>query len=375
MTPAPVVLHLIDGFGIGGAQQRFFNDLEHLGPPFEHWPCAVFEENGTGVQGTRVAVPRRTLGARHLRGLPVAVATLAKMLRDTPSIRVVHTQLFAADTVGRVGGMLCGRAVISTVQASIYEPESGLYSRWRHEVDRVTARVAARVVAVSEYVRQSVHRRLDVPLDRIVVIHNTVDTERVRPDARRRMEARAALGLADATFAWLTVGRLHPAKGLADLLDAFAGASPSRRDAVLLIAGRGPQLAELEARARDLNVAERVRFLGERGDVVSLLDATDGFAFPSYSEGLPVSLLEAMAMEKPCVASRIGPHEEVITDDECGRLIAPRDSASLAAAMTAIQDDPGIARRLGSAGRRRVEAGFEARRGARSLMDLYATLC
>jgi glycosyltransferase involved in cell wall biosynthesis len=216
MSERPIVLHLIDSYGVGGAQQRYFNDLEHLGPPFEHWPCAVFAENGGAPQGARLTLPMRSLGLERLRSLPVAWASLMTLLRKNPAIRLIHTQLFAADTIGRVAGRLSGLPVVSTIQASIYEPDSGLYSRRRHTVDSLTARWATtQLVAVSDFVRRSVNVRLGVPLDRIVVIPNTVDTEVVRPNAARRMAARSELALGDSTFVWLNVGRLHPAKGLA----------------------------------------------------------------------------------------------------------------------------------------------------------------
>ena len=384
MAGPPIVLHLIDSFGVGGAQQRYFNDLEHLGPPFEHWPCAVFAQDGAAAQGARLTMPMRSLGLRRLRGLPLAFASLMKLLRENPAISVIHTQLFAADTIGRIAGRLNGIPVVSTIQSSMYEPDSGLYSGWRHRIDRWTARWTTQVVAVSDFVRRSTNVRLAVPLDKIVLIPNAVDTRVVHPDAARRAKARAELGLTPGTpgvspgvndvFVWLNVGRLHPAKGLAYLIDALARIVPAHPKTLLLVAGPGPQLGELERQALARGVADHIRFLGERGDVLALFDAADAFVFPSLSEGLPVSVIEVMAMKKPCVVSRIGPHEELVADRESGLLALPRDDRSLAAAMTAIQDDPMLARRLGEAARLRVEQAFDARTGADRLMDLYASL-
>ena len=376
MAGPPIILHLIDSFGVGGAQQRYFNDLEHLGPPFEHWPCSVFAQNGAAPQGARLTMPMRSLGLRRLRGLPLALVSLMKLLRENPAISVIHTQLFAADTIGRIAARLTGLPVVSTIQSSMYEPDSGLYSGWRHRIDRWTARWTTRVVAVSDFVRRSTNVRLAVPLDKIVLIPNSVDTQVVYPDAARRAKARAELGIPgiNDVFVWLNVGRLHPAKGLACLIDAFARIVPAHPKTLLLVAGPGPQLGELERQAAARGVADRVRFLGERTDVLALFDAADAFVFPSLSEGLPVSVIEAMAMKKPCVVSRIGPHEELVTDRESGLLALPRDDQSLAAAMTAIQDDPLLALRLGEAARLRVEQAFDARRGADRLMELYASL-
>jgi glycosyltransferase involved in cell wall biosynthesis len=174
---------------------------------------------------------------------------------------------------------------------------------------------------------------------------------------------------------WLNVGRLHPAKGLVYLIDAFALIVPAHPKMVLLVAGRGPQLDELERRARSRGVTDQIRFLGERSDVLALIDAADGLVFPSLSEGLPVSVLEAMAMQKACVASRIGPHEELIADRESGMLVALRDSDSLAAAMAAVQNEPALASGLAHKARRRATEEFDARRGADRLTELYVNLC
>jgi glycosyltransferase involved in cell wall biosynthesis len=162
---------------------------------------------------------------------------------------------------------------------------------------------------------------------------------------------------------------------LAFLLDALALLVSARSSTLLLIAGGGPQLPELQRQAAALGVADRVRFMGERTDVLALLDAADGFVFPSLSEGLSVSLLEAMAMEKPCVVSKIGPNQEVITERESGIFASPQDRESLAEAMAAIQDDRAFAARLGQTARRRVTEAFDARAGANQLMQLYASLC
>jgi glycosyltransferase involved in cell wall biosynthesis len=141
----------------------------------------------------------------------------------------------------------------------------------------------------------------------------------------------------------------------------------------LLIAGGGPQLHELEALANALNVSSRVHFLGDRDDVTALFDASDAFVFPSLSEGLPVSLLEAMAMNKPVVASRIGPHEEVVEDNVSGLLVTTGDSHALASAMMRLQSEHLLRERLVAAAKTRV-VHFDAIGGATALTALYTRI-
>jgi glycosyltransferase involved in cell wall biosynthesis len=369
----PTVLHVIDTLGTGGAQRRLFNDLRHFGPRFEHRVCTLFGETDSfGSEVADLGIPVTCLGLGRLADLPLGVARLASWLRRERRIALVHSQLFNADTVARPASVLTGRPVVSTTQAAIYEPDSGLNSTWRRMVDRVSGRAVRRFVAVSSFVRRSLCTRLAVPWERVTVIPNSVDVARVTPDPVRRRQTRTRLGLADDAFAWITVGRLNAPKGYQFLIEAMALVVGRRPDTRLLLVGSGPDQAALEAISRAHGLNGAVQFMGDRGDVVDLLDAADGFVFPSVSEGLPLALLEAMAMEKPCVASRIGPHEELIEHARSGVLVTPRAVGELAEGMVFVQADATRGRALGREARARAARDFEASRCAHALEDLYA---
>jgi glycosyltransferase involved in cell wall biosynthesis len=369
-----MVLHLIDSFGLGGAQQRYFNDLRYLTPSLQHRACAVFGNAKEAPQAAGLEQPLSSLQLEQLSDLPAGLRRLVRVLRSDPSIKLIHTQLFSADILGRIAGALCGRVVVSTVQSAVYEPDSGLNSRWRYWTDRSTANLVSHFIAVSKFVGESVHRRLSVPTEKITVMPNTVDVKIVKPESQRRSQHRKVLDIPDGTFVWMTVGRLHPAKGYEYLLKAAAQVVKVRPSTILLMVGSGAQLPDLQARVADLEIGGHVRFLGDRADVQDLLDASDGFVFTSLSEGLPVSLLEAMAMRKACVASRIGPHEELIDDRVSGLLTPPRNSTALAESMCTVQDQPELRSRLAAAAQDRVIHHFAAQAGAARLAALYDTL-
>jgi glycosyltransferase involved in cell wall biosynthesis len=118
-----------------------------------------------------------------------------------------------------------------------------------------------------------------------------------------------------------------------------------------------------------------VDLVGEVADVRPYLRAASAFAFPSWAEGLPNALLEAMAMRLPCVDSDIGPIRDAIRDGEEGLLVPVRDSGKLAVALTAILSRPDLAARLGCAARKRVEAEFSLEREVDRLEALYRELC
>jgi glycosyltransferase involved in cell wall biosynthesis len=138
--------------------------------------------------------------------------------------------------------------------------------------------------------------------------------------------------------------------------------------------GDGPLRAELEALTADLNLTDRVRFLGSRDDVAALLVAADVAVLSSRSEGLSLALLEAMAAGKPVVATRVGGNPEVLTDGETGRLVPPADPEALAAALLEVLDQPGQAAALGRAARSRVVERFSLRGMVTQYEQVYERL-
>jgi glycosyltransferase involved in cell wall biosynthesis len=171
----------------------------------------------------------------------------------------------------------------------------------------------------------------------------------VSRDAHARLAAE--LGVAPETRLVGAVGRLHPAKDHANLLRAFRLIAESVPDVVLVIVGGGALREELEAFAAEQGVADRVRFLGDRGDVRELLRGFDLLAMSSRTEGYSVVLVEASAVGLPIVATRVGGNAEIVRDGVSGLIVPPSDPAALAAGMRALLDDTARATRMGEAGR------------------------
>jgi glycosyltransferase involved in cell wall biosynthesis len=167
----------------------------------------------------------------------------------------------------------------------------------------------------------------------------------------------------------VTVARLSPEKDVATLLRAAA--NPDAAGLHVEIAGAGPCLPELQRLAQELGVGERVRFLGEVRDVAALLARASVFVLPSASEGISLTLLEAMARGLPVVATRVGGNPEVVREGETGLLVPPHDPPALAAALLRVRQDPEWGERLGKAGRRRVEQCFDVRRMVAAYEVLY----
>jgi len=239
---------------------------------------------------------------------------------------------------------------------------------WRDMPRLFAAPATDAVIAVSKGVRDVFLARYPrFPVERTVIIDNGVPLpgpgggEPLR-DLRRPGHA----------LLFLTA-RLDPVKDLETLLRAVAIARRTT-PVQLAIAGDGPEREKLAVLARDLGIADEVAFLGFRDDAVRLYAAADMFVLSSITEGMSLSMLEAMAAGLPVVATNVGGNSQVVREGETGLLVAPRDPAALAAAICRLSTDAGLRSRMGAAGRERVEQHFSLRTTTRRYLAVYERL-
>lgn len=172
-----------------------------------------------------------------------------------------------------------------------------------------------------------------------------IDTQRFRDQTVDKTTVRRSLGLPDGAVVVISVGGLVAAKNVLLSIRALAqAANPSMH---LLVCGTGPELRHLRATTKDLGVAEQVHFLGFRSDIPQLLQAADIFLFTSRREGLPRSLMEAMAAGLPCVVSRIRGNVDLLTHGEGGFLLALDDVSGFADSLNALAGDEDLRRSMG----------------------------
>ncbi len=171
----------------------------------------------------------------------------------------------------------------------------------------------------------------------------------------------------------LFVGRLAAMKGVPVLLEAFASVLERHPDATLTLIGDGPERDTIEARAVTLGITGAAQFSGYQNqvEVARALAVADIFALPSFAEGVPVVLMEAMATGLPVVATRIAGIPELVDDGQSGLIVPPGDAGAFAEALNALLDDAARRARMGEAGRNRVSAHFESSREAEKLADLF----
>ena len=261
---------------------------------------------------------------------------------------------------------LPGAHLVVHLQGQLLSMPSNRFKRLTPAVETVSRFVARRADTVRVVSRQIAREAVaaGVKPDRIVVVPSRCDVELFDPD--RWQDAGEAVRSSfrgdPAAPVVGFLGSLNASKGV-DVLIAASSRLAQRRSVRLAVAGDGPLRPDLDR--VEASGALPISCLGRLGssDVPAFLAAVDVLAVPSYDEGLPRAVLEAMAMRVPVVASSVGGIPEAIEEERSGLLVPPGDDEALATALERVLDDPDLASRLGSAGRRRVIDQFEARAG------------
>ncbi len=277
--------------------------------------------------------------------------------------RVVLTYLWFSNTIGRIAAWCAGIRPVISFELNVYDR---VKSRRQFFADRVLSHFCSRIIAVSQSSRESLVRHGIRP-ESIMLLQNSIACGAAPGMGRDNM--RESLGIAEGEFIFLFIGRLVRQKGADILLDAFA----TIPDGTLLIVGAGEEESELKRQASVLHLGRRVKFLGSRRDLANLFLIADVFVIPSRWEGIPMVLLAAMAAGKTIVASDIPGIAEVVSDGAQGILVAPEDSAGLAAAFIRLRRDPELRERLAMAAHTRAK-DFSIDRYCEKLLAIIESL-
>jgi glycosyltransferase involved in cell wall biosynthesis len=243
----------------------------------------------------------------------------------------------------------------------------------RRIANRILSRVTDKIVAVSESIKEDIIKYDKIDPSKILVIHNGVDISKFAPDGRFH-DIRKEFAITDSDVVIGFIGRLVPAKGIEYLIDAFSHLERNLKNIKLLIVGHGSLLDRLRERAHEHSINGSVLFTGERHDIPDILSGIDIFVMPSVAEGLPNSLLEAMAMRKPIIATSVGGIPEVIRNGINGLLVPPRNAESIITAIKKLLDKRHLAKKMGQSARYFVEENLSIQATARKWESLYISL-
>lgn len=370
MTPPPHqhrplrILWLIKGLGPGGAEQllvsaarvadhqRFHYEVAYLRPDKTQLVPALSQ---AGVKAQRLA------GGRFLWPL-----TLRKLMGR---FDIVHSHSPMPAGVARIVARTLPRArrpVLVSTEHNVWDN----FARPTRLLNALTARRDARRWAVSGQVLRSMWPKLRSGA--AVLVHGIVLSDQ-EPEAGTRERVRKELGIADDAVVSLTVANLRKEKDYPNLLEAARIALAANPSLVFLAVGQGQLAEDIAALHDELGLGDRFKLLGYRSDVPDLLAAVDIFTLSSTSEGLPVSIMEAMNAGLPVVATAVGGVPEAVTDGESGVVVPPRNSQALAEALLRLAENPDLRRRMGTAGKR-LSTRFDIRTAVKVQQDAYAEL-
>ncbi|MBS0260691.1 MAG: GT4 family glycosyltransferase PelF [Planctomycetes bacterium] len=355
------VVHLVIALQFGGLEKVVYDLVRFANRQrFDVHVLCLGEVGALGASFAAAGIQVESLGV-HGSGAFSAIRAARKRLRQLrPDI--LHTHNLAAHIVGSIAAKLSGVPVVIQTRHGMHESH-GLKQNLSN---RLATRFTDCMVAVSGSTAEVALEKDHIPRARLEIIRNGVDLELYRQRVGKPLPK---------TSRAIHAARLdHATKDQRTLLRAMRLVVNQCPDFQLQIAGDGADRPFLESLCDELNLRPNVTFLGFRHDVHALLPEADVFVLSSVTEGLPMTLLEAMACGLPVISTNVGGIPELVTDSETGLLVPPQSPELLAAALLELIRDPARAETLGRAGRHRVEQTFDIRRVTAQYEELYLRL-
>lgn len=360
MREKPLIAHVLYRLDTGGMEQVAISIINHTDQRYRH---AVIGLAGIGALRNRIAnqtVPCLSLDKRPGKDWGCYFRLWRTLRRLKPDL--VQTYNIGTLDIAPVARLAGVRRVVHAEHGRDVTDPQGAHRRYR-AMRRWLQPFISRYLAISSDLETWLRQDVGIAPAKVACIPNGIDIARCAGSAASR-EHRPLLGAfaPPGTLVVVNVGRLDPVKDQAGLIEAFkilCDASPATASHLrLVIVGEGVYRGTLEARIDEFGLRDRVCLLGNREDVPGILAECDVFALSSIAEGIPLTLLEAMAASLPVVATRVGGVGEVVVEGVTGRLVEPGNPAALARALRGYVEDESRRGHHGRAGRERVEQRF-----------------
>ncbi len=348
MTAMAPLVHVVETLERGGLE-RMVIDLaraQHAAGRAVQVAC-LYRHGALAAELEEAGIPVTSCDKRG--GLDIAALRRLRAVLASARGGVVHTHNANAHYHAVLAAIGLPLSRLVNTRHGMGQANPGSRAEWlyRRSMTRTDA-----VAAVCEAARARFEAQGVQPRTRLVSIPNGIHVERFQlADAAERRALRASLGLPVSIPVVGSVGRLNPVKDQALMLDAVARLRARGVDVALVLVGDGPLRDALATQVARLGLGDRVRLLGDRGDVPTLLRGLDLFALSSRSEGYSMALLEACAAGLPIVATDVGGNREIVFDGRNGRLVAAGDVEAFADAVAGLVAEPALAARMGLAAR------------------------
>lgn len=369
------VLHIItDSHPFGGAQRNTWLSVSRASEGFpqalacgpgNEFPALCKEHNIPFFM-----IPSLNNGSNPLHDFR-ALFEMTKIIRDN-GFDIVHLHSSKAGILGRMAAKLAGvPLIIFTVHGVSFDfelrPKSAPILLF---LEKFTAKFTDGIISVAENCKEAFVKEKVCSPDKIRVIYSAIEFDPI-DNAKGGNDKRKELGLSPDDFVIGAVGHFRKAKGYEYLVEAAPHVLKKIPHARFLITGDGPEKPDIERRIKEADLEEAFILTGDRADVPELLQIMDIFCRPSIHEGLGRALTEAMYAELPAVVTDIWGTREICEHNETGILVPIRDPEALGEGIIKLYEDPDLARRIGSASRKKVKGMFAVETMVRGVENYY----
>jgi glycosyltransferase involved in cell wall biosynthesis len=364
------ILHLRDTHEIGGPGKTILETFRAIDRSRFDLHLGVFEtRHEDGRTPFVLAAEQAAMPVHHIRGFNQYDLRIVRRVIDlieALGIDILHAHEVKSDVIAYCVSKLHPVPIITTLHGWIGNRAK---DRAMIALDKRVLRAFDRVIAVSAPIFEAL-RTAGVPANRLRLLHNAIVVERYRKTGQQGLLG-SLIGRPIVRPVITTIGRLSVEKGHADLIEALAILAARGVKVTTVLVGDGPERAPLQQKVRMLGLEEYVSLPGYNTDTARILEDTDLMVLPSHTEGLPNVALEALAMEVPVLATRVGGTPEVVLDGKTGRLVEPRSPSALADALAEFLMDPAPWQRMARRGRELVETEFDFGTRTRRLEGIY----
>ena len=326
------ILVIINNLGIGGAERLVVDDINEMLRIGIKVKLITLKPEKQKSFATELDLEQDKFDCIPFKNF-VDIPSWFKLIRSIKAFKpdLVITQLWFANTIGRVAGMLAGAKIIISFEQNVYDT---VKTGKMFFIDWWLQFLSTKIIAVSEAVKRSLIQH-SIAEARIDVLHNSIDLSMFLAPYHSS-EIRKEYGIPEHVFLFLYIGRLIYQKAIDILIEAFKKIDT---EVYLLIVGQGKDRDTLEREVKKNNLEKRVIFAGVRSDIPRLLSSSDCFVLPSRYEGLPLVLIEALAAGVAIIVSDFEAAKEIITHEKNGLIVPREDVEALVQAMIRIKDD------------------------------------
>lgn len=364
------IMHVIHSLDIGGLENGLVNLINTMDSNrFSHAICCISQSgrNAEKLNQQDVSIFEMKKGERSELLMPLRLARLFKKIQ----IDIVHTRNWGSFD-GIIGAILARVPILIHGEhgRDMTDPDGS--NKKRNFIRKLSSYFVIHYITVSNDLREWLIASVGIDEKKVQTIYNGVDTIKFNPDNKYLIREKYGYTSKDIIIG--TVGRLDPVKDQQLLIKAFAQLKSKYLNIALLIIGDGPCRENLENLTRDLGIKQNVSFLGIRADVPELLKLMDIFVLPSIFEGISNTILEAMSIGLPVIASNVGGNPDLVVDGETGILVPREDVSALATALERYILDHATMKQHGTAGRKRAIDEFGLNRMVAQYEDMYTIL-